>query len=214
MFVADWMTKKVVTISPDTSITEAARITKENKIRHLPIMKKDKLVGILSDRDIKEYVPSKATSLDVYELHYLLAKTKVEGIMTKKVITTTLDSPIEKAAMAMLENKIACLPVLENNQLVGIITDQDIFQVLVDITGIRHGGYRVSLTLEDVPGSIKGVADIIRKYGFRLQSVLTSYKKVKTGFRHIVIRMTSNGDFAGMKSALEKGYKGIKVIKG
>jgi len=214
MFVSDWMTRKVITVSPEDSIAEAAKLTKEKRIRHLPVVHGEKLKGILSDRDIKEYVPSKATSLDVYELHYLLAKTKVKEIMKTQAYTTTPDTPIEEAAMLMHDKKIGCLPVIEDSKLVGIISDRNIFQVLVDITGVRHGGHRISVTVEDRPGSVREVADIIRKYGFSLQSILTSYEKVKSGYRNVVIRAKGSGDFGHLKAELTGTYRGVKVKKG
>lgn len=214
MFVLNWMTKKVFTVSPNDSISDAARITKEKDIKHLPVIQRNKIVGILSDRDIKEYVPSKATSLDVYELHYLLAKTKVKEIMKKKVYMTTSDTPIEEAALVMHDRDIGCLPVVDNGKLVGIISDRDIFQVLVDITGIRHGGQRVSMLIEDTPGSVKDVADIVRKHGYSLKSVLTSYEGVKEGLRAVVIRMKGRGNFRAMKEELEGTYRGVKIKKG
>jgi acetoin utilization protein AcuB len=214
MFVSDWMTKKVFVVSPNDSISEAARITKEKEIKHLPVVKGSKIVGILSDRDIKEYVPSKATSLDVYELHYLLAKTKVKEIMKKKIFTASPDTPIEEAALTMHDNNVGCLPVIDRNDLIGIISDRDIFQVLVDITGIRHGGHRVFMLIEDKPGSIKDVADIIRKHGYNLKSVLTSYEGVKEGLRSVVIRMKGKGNFKGMKAELEGTFRGVQIKKG
>src|SRR5512143_989919 len=176
MYVSDWMTKKVVILYPDDYLSDAIALMREHDIRHLPVMRNDKLKGILSDRDIKEFSPSKATSLDIYELHYLLAKTKVSEVMKQKVITTAPDTPVEEAAMVLLDKNIGCLPVLEQGRLVGIITDKDIFRSLVDITGVRHGGNRICVTIEDRPGSIKEVADIVRKYNFRLQGILTSYE--------------------------------------
>ncbi|MBS1115083.1 MAG: domain containing protein [Nitrospirae bacterium] len=214
MFVSDWMTRKVITVSPEDSIAEASKLTKEKGIKHLPVVHGEKLKGILSDRDIKEYVPTKATSLDVYELHYLLAKTKVKEVMKTKVYTTTPDTPIEEAAMLMRDQKIGCLPVIENNRVVGIISDKDIFKVLVDITGVRHGGHRVSVTVEDRPGSVREVADIIRKHGFSLQSVLTSYERVDPGYRNVVIRAKGNGKFGSLKAELMGTYKGVKIKKG
>jgi acetoin utilization protein AcuB len=214
MFVSDWMARKVFTVSPDDSIAEAAKLAKEKGIKHLPVVQGEKLKGILSDRDIKEYVPSKATSLDVYELHYLLAKTKVKEVMKTKVYTTTPDTPIEEAAMLMRDQKIGCLPVIENNKVAGIISDRDIFKVLVDITGVRHGGHRVCVLVEDRPGSVKEVADIIRKYGFSLQSVLTSYERVDPGYRHVVIRAKGSGKFGPLKAELMGTYKGVKIKKG
>jgi acetoin utilization protein AcuB len=214
MFVSDWMTKKVIAVSPDDSISDAARLSKEKGIKHLPVVKKDRLKGILSDRDIKEFVPSKAPSLDAYEMHYILAKTKVKEVMKQKVHTAAPDTPIEEAAMIMHDNDIGCLPVLKNNKVAGIISDRDIFKVLVDITGIRHRGHRISMTVEDRSGSIKDVANIIKKHGFVLQSILTSYEGVKKGLRKIVLRINGSGNFMKMKMELEETYIGITIIKG
>ncbi len=214
MYVKDWMTKRVYTVSPDDPVSDAAALMKEKRIKHLPVVKKDRVVGILSDRDIKEYIPSKATSLDVYELHYLLAKTRVKEIMKKKVFTTTADTPVEEAARLMHDENIGSLPVLEKGGLIGIISDRDIFRVLVDITGIRHGGHRICLVVEDRPGSIKEVTDIIRKHGFGLQSILTTYEGIKEGYRRVVIRTKGKGNFRSLKIELEGGFKGVEIIKG
>lgn len=214
MFVSDWMTKRVYTVSPDDSISDAVRMMKERKIKHLPVLKEGKIKGIVSDRDIKEFTPSSATTLDIYELHYILAKAKVRDIMKTRVITTTPETPVEEAAMVLYDRMIGCLPVVENGRLVGIISDRDIFHALIDITGVRHGGNRVYLSIEDRPGSIKEVADIIRKYGFSMQSILTSYEGVEDGCRNIVIRTKGKGSFIGLRSELEKKYKGVKVRKG
>jgi len=214
MFVSDWMTKKVFTISPDDSLIDAASLLKEKKIKHLPVLKDERIVGILSDRDIKDYSPSKSTSLDIFEIHYLLAKTQIRDVMKTKVITTTPDTPIEVAAILMNDHNIGCLPVIEKDRLVGIISDRDIFKVLVDIMGARQAGHRVYATIEDRAVSIKEVVDVIRKYGFRLQSVLTSYAGVKEGLRKVVIRTKGEGDFEGLKSELERAYKDIDIRKG
>ncbi|RJQ47037.1 MAG: CBS domain-containing protein [Nitrospiraceae bacterium] len=214
MFVSDWMTKKVITVSPDDSVTDAIKLMKEKGIKHLPVLKDDKLKGIVSDRDIREFSPSKATTLDVYEMHYLVAKTKVRDIMKSKVITTTPDTPVEEAAMVMHDKEIGCLPVMESSKLAGIISDMDIYRVLIDITGVRHGGHRLYMTIEDRPGSIKDVADIIRKHGFGLQSVLTSYEGVKAGHRDIVIRTKGTGDFRNLRAELEGTFDNVRIKKG
>lgn len=214
MFVSDWMTRKVFTVSPDDTITDAIKLMKEKKVKHLPVLKNIELKGIVSDRDIKEYSPSKATSLDIYELHYLLAKTKVKEVMRANVTTSTPDTPIEEAAMVLHDMNIGCLPVVDKGKLVGIISDKDIFRALVDITGIRHGGHRIYLTIEDRPGSVKEVADIIRKYDFHLQSVLTSYEGVKEGYRDVVIRTKGAGDFKKLKAEIEGTFKGVRIQKG
>jgi len=214
MFVSDWMTKKVIILYPTDYLTDALSMMKEHRIKHLPVLKNDKLKGILSDRDIKEHSPSKATTLDIYELHYLLAKTQIADVMKTKVITTTPDAAVEEAALLMLDHTVGCLPVLEQGKLVGIISDKDIFRALVDISGVRHGGHRICVTIEDRPGSIKEVADIIRRHNYRLLGILTSYEGVKDGFRRVVIRTKGKGDFIGLKKEIEDTYKICQIRRG
>lgn len=214
MFVSDWMTKKVFTVGLDDYLADAVSLMGEKQIKHVPVLKGGKLKGVVSDRDIKEYCPSKATTLDIYELHYLLAKTKIKEIMRSGVTTTTPDTPVEEAAMTMLDNNIGCLPVLEGNNLVGIISDRDIYRALVDITGVRHGGTRICVTVEDRPGSIREVADIIRDHKFRLQGILTSYEGVKEGYRKVVLRTKGQGDYSGLKAELEARFRVCRIKKG
>jgi acetoin utilization protein AcuB len=214
MYVSDWMTRKVIILYPEDYLADAIAMMREHRIRHLPVMKNDKLRGVLSDRDIKEFSPSKATTLDIYELHYLLAKTKVQEVMKTKVVTTAPDTAVEEAAMIMLDRSIGCLPVMEQGRLIGIISDKDIFRALVDITGARHGGHRICVILEDRPGSIKEVADIVRKHNFRLQGILTSYEGVREGWRRVVIRTKGRGDFSKLKDELEDSFKVCQVKKG
>jgi acetoin utilization protein AcuB len=214
MYVSDWMTKRVFTVSADNYLSDALSLIKERSVKHVPVMKSGKLKGIISDRDIKEYSPSKATSLDIYELHYLLAKTKIKEIMITEVITTAPESPVEEAAMIMLDNNIGCLPVMEGGELAGIISDKDIYRALVDITGVRHGGNRICVTIEDRAGSIKEVADIIRRHNFRLQGILTSYEGVKEGYRRVVIRTKGKGDFNSLKAEIESMFKSCQIKKG
>jgi acetoin utilization protein AcuB len=214
MYVSDWMTKKVFSVEPDAYLSDALSLMKEKRIKHVPVVKGGKLKGILSDRDIKEYSPSKATSLDIYELHYILAKTKIREIMKPKVITTTSATPVEEAAMVMMDSDIGCLPVVDEGNLSGIISDKDIFRALVDITGVRHGGNRICVTIEDRAGSIKEVADIVRKHNFRLQGILTSYEGVKDGYRKVVIRTQGKGDFNSVKAEIEGTFKSCQIRKG
>ncbi len=214
MYVSDWMTKRVITIDVDDYLSDAITIMKEKCVKHLPVVKGDKLKGILSDRDIKEYSPSKATTLDIYELHYILANTKIKGLMKTKVFTIAPDTPVEEAAMIMLDKNVGCLPVVESGCLCGIISDKDIFHAMVDITGVRHGGHRICVTIEDRPGSIREVADVIRRYGFHLQGILTSYEGVREGFRKIVIRTSKAGDFKGLKDDLVDNFGNARISKG
>lgn len=214
MYVSDWMTKKVFTIEPDSYLSDALLLMKEKGIKHVPVVKGNKLKGLISDRDIKEYSPSKATSLDIYELHYLMAKTRIRELMRTKVITTTPETPVEEAAMLMLDKNIGCLPALDNGNLVGIISDKDIFHALVDITGVRHGGNRICVNIEDRAGSIREVADIIRKHNFRLLGILTSYEGMKEGYRRVVIRTQGKGDFNRLKAEIEGAFRTCQIKKG
>jgi acetoin utilization protein AcuB len=191
MLVKDWMTTDPFMVSPETSVMKASQIMRENNIRRLPVV--DDMgapVGMITDRDLKEASPSKATTLDVHELYYLLSELKVKDIMTRKVITVRPEDTVEKAAVIMLENKITGFPVVsDEGRVVGVLSQGDIFRVLTSITGIYRGGTVFSLKLEDRPGSIREVADIIRKHGGRMVSILTSYDLVEEGCRNVSIRI-------------------------
>ncbi len=214
MYVSDWMTKRVYTVSPDDYLSDAITLMRDRRIKHVPVVKAGKLRGIISDRDIKEFSPSKATTLDIYELHYILAKTKIRDIMKTRVIIITSDTAVEEAALLLLDQNIGCLPVMDEGKLIGIISDRDIYRALVDITGVRHGGNRICVTIEDRPGSIKEVADIIRKHNYRLQGILTSYEGVKDGYRRVVIRTRGKGDFGRLKAEIEESYKSCEIKRG
>lgn len=214
MFVADWMTKQVVTVVPDDSVARAMHLMLERGIKHLPVVHDGAVVGVISDRDIRAYTPSKATSLDIYEINYLLAKAKVKDAMGARLTTTTPDTSIEEAALALHENAIGCLPVVEGDVLVGIISDRDIFRALVDITGVRHGGHRICITVADRPGSIREVTDLVRARGFSLHGILTSYEKVPKGSRSVVIRTGTEGDFEALRADLENAYPSLRIKKG
>jgi len=133
-------------------------------------------------------MPSKATTLDVFELHNVLLETKIAKVMKKQVFTAKPDLPIEEAAMLMYDKNIGCLPIVENNKLVGIISDRDLFRVLVDITGVRQGGDRFYVVMPDKLGVTGEVLDIIKKHGFRIDSVLTTYEGVQKGYKRVVVR--------------------------
>jgi acetoin utilization protein AcuB len=190
MLVKNWMNTNVVTIDIDGSMQDAIRLLKENNIRMLPVMKKGELVGIITDRDLKQASASDATTLEIHELLYLVSKIKVGAIMTKAPITVHPDHTIEEVAQILLEKKISGVPVVDDTgQLVGTITQSDVFKVLVSLTGINTRGITFAFLLEDKPGSIKEVADIIRKFGGKMASILTSYDKVPEGRRKVYVRM-------------------------
>ena len=192
MIVSNWMSKNVITVDVDDSMQDAVKVMKQNDIRMLPVLKKGRLVGIITDRDLKRSAASDATTLDVHELLYLVSKIKVGNIMTKDPITVPQNFTVEETAEVLLRHKISGAPVVDQNgQLVGTITQTDLFRVLISLTGVGKGGIQFAFQLEDRPGSIKEVADIIRLYGGRMVSILTSYDGVPEGYRKVFIRMHS-----------------------
>lgn len=188
MLVKNWMSKDVITIDVNDSMTHASGLMKENNIRGLPVMKNGKLVGVVTDRDLKKASASDANSLDIHELLYLIAKIKIKEVMTKDPITIPVDYTVEGAAEVLLDNKLSGAPVVNNEgELVGVITQADIFRVLVSLTGVREKGIQLGFLLEDRPGSIKEVSDIIRKYDCRVVSIMSTSAN-QAGYRHVYIR--------------------------
>ena len=190
MLVKNWMSKNIITVDENDSMQDATKLLKEHDIRMLPVMNEGNLVGIITDRDLKKASASDATTLEVHELLYLLSRIKVKNIMTKEVITVPPDFTVEETAQVLLKNRISGAPVVDaNRQLVGAITQTDIFRVLISLTGVGNGGIQFGFQVEDRPGSIKEVADIIRNYGGRMVSILSSYDEVPQGYRKVYIRM-------------------------
>ena len=215
MLVENWMNRKVITVDADDSMMDASKILKENKIRMLPVLGKGKLVGIVTDRDLKRASPSDATSLAVHELLYILANVKIKEIMSRKPITVPFDYTVEEAAEIMLEHKISGLPVVDRDgTVVGTITQTDLFRVLISLTGVGKSGIQFGFLLEDRPGSIKEVSDVIRKYGGRMASILSSYERAPEGFRHVYIRFhdIDRTRLSEFKQELKKTAKTLYMV--
>ncbi|UCF83038.1 MAG: CBS domain-containing protein [Desulfobacteraceae bacterium] len=190
MLVKDWMNKEVITIEEKDSIQLAIKLLKEHDIRMLPVMKKGKLVGIVTDRDLKRTSASDATTLEMHELIYILSRIKVKEIMTKNPITVPFDYTVEETAEILLTNKISGAPVVDHEgQIVGTITQSDIFKVLVSLTGLSKRGISFCFMVEDRSGSIKEVTEIIRTYGGRMASILSTYERIPKGYRKVYVRM-------------------------
>jgi len=192
MLIQGWMTTDVITVTEDMSMMKASILMKEKRIRSLPVVdEKGKLIGIVTDTDLRDASPSKATTLDVYELNYLLSSMKIKDLMTKEPAYVKPDETVEFAAILMVENKISSLPVINNkNALIGIITQTDVFKVLLNITGVYTGGIQFAFSLEDRAGSIKEPADVIRSYGGRIVSILSTAaaETAEEGRRNVYIR--------------------------
>ena len=172
MYVSNVMTSNPFTVTPETNIADALSIMREKKIRRLPVVKGKKLVGIITKRKLLEVSPSTATTLSVFEMNYLLAKTVIKDIMTKDPITVTADMLLEKAAVIMVDNNIGGLPVVEDGNLVGIITEKDIFNTFVEVLGFRDPGCRISIDFgDDRPGHLASVASLTAEMNINISHI-------------------------------------------
>ena len=206
MFVKEWMTENPQTVTSRTPVMEAMHLLREGGFRRLPVVQDDKLVGIVTDRDLKEATPSKASTLSVYELNYLLSKLTVRDIMETSVFTVAPDDPIEKAALLMEENKVSGLPVVEVEKVVGILTITDILGTFVDVLGLREGGTRVTVFLPDEPGILMQVAEAGPPSN--IAAVVTS--GIKQGQRRELVLRVTGEDADGFAERLRE--KGVEIV--
>jgi len=210
-FMREKINRNPVTIGPDSSFYEVRALIHDKGIRHLPVVdKNNQLLGIVTDRDIREAGPSDATLLSVQELHYLLGKLKVSSFMTpkEKLITITPDTLIEEAVQLMHDHKIGCLPVLEGDKLYGIFTETDALAHLVDVFGFKEKGTRLTIALEDKPGTMLEILEVIKKHNINIISVVTPSFMVE-GKRIAALRIRTE-DYKDVVAELEK--KGFVVL--
>ncbi|MDR1856585.1 MAG: CBS and ACT domain-containing protein [Desulfovibrio sp.] len=189
MLVKNWMTPQVHTITTDTSMLKMGRMMKEHAIHRLPVVDDRRhVVGIVSDSDIRDASPSKATTLGMHEMNYLLAELTAKDIMTARPLTVKPSDSVEKAAMLMLDNTVGGLPVVDDDGvLVGIITDHDVFKALVNITGVREGGLQIGVDVPNEQGAMRPVFDVIRSFKGRILSVLSTNNQ--EGRRQVFVRI-------------------------
>ncbi len=211
MYIKDWMAKDVLTVDENTSLMRATRIMKENKIRRLPVVAHGKLIGIITDRDVKDASPSKVTSLDVHELYYLLNEMKVKDIMTSTPVILNGSDSLEKAAMIMLESKISGIPVVDDSgHLVGLLSETDILRGFIHTTGIKESAIQYVFDLPDKPGSVTKVIETMRKHNSRVISILTSFEDAESEQdKRVAIRILLNdeNEFENLNCDLEENYK-------
>jgi acetoin utilization protein AcuB len=191
MLIGNWMTKDPISVTSETSMMRAAKTIKDKAVHMLPVVDAaGKVVGVVTDRDLKEASPSKATTLDVHELYYLLSEIKVKDIMTSKVYTLTPEDTVERAAVLMRDKRIGGLPIVDaDNRLVGVITESDVLDVLISITGVLHGGLQIGFALSNVQGSLLVLIEDLARMGCRIMSVLTAFESVEASKRHVFIRV-------------------------
>ena len=179
----------MVTIDVRDTVQAAINLLLDNDISTLPVMEDGKLVGVVTDRDLKRVSPSDACLLDFQNIMYHVARIEVGAVMAKSPVTVPQDFTLEETAEVLLHNKISGAPVVSDaGQVLGIITKDDLFAALMALTGVSQRGILFGFELEDRPGTIKEVTDIIRRYGERLVSIVSTYETAAEGFRHVYVR--------------------------
>jgi len=214
-FLRERIQRKPITISPEASFFEARNLIHEKGIRHLPVVdKNNKLVGIVTDRDIRQAAPSDATLLSVQELNYLLGKLKVSAFMTPKdkLITITPDALVEEAVQLMRDHKIGCLPVVEGEKLYGLFTETDVLDHFVDIFGFKQKGTRLTVALEDKPGTLLEVLQVFKKHNIDVISIITPSFMVEKK-RIAAIRIKTENYKEIVKDLEKAGYDVLSIGK-
>lgn len=205
MFVKNRMTTNPFTISPDQTIPDAQEIMMKHGIRRLPVVKDGKLVGVVTKEDIERYSPSKATSLSMGEITYLLSKTKIKQIMTKDPVTISPNALLEEAATLMRDQKVGFLPVVDGDRLVGIITESDIFDAFIELLGFRERGTRLTVEASDEPGILARLTGIFAQYGANITRV--AVYRGADGTSSVVVGINSFNTEAIEKTLEENGFR-------
>ena len=166
MLVGERMSRPAITIKPDVPIQEALNLMHKEKVRRFPVVdQRGRLVGLVSEKDLLNASPSEATSLSVWELNYLISQIKVERVMSRSIISVTEDTPLEEAARIMADNNIGSLPVLRGNEIIGMITETDLFKIFLELLGARDAGIRITVLVIDKPGKLHELTGAILSAG-------------------------------------------------
>ncbi|SHH48698.1 CBS and ACT domain-containing protein [Desulforamulus hydrothermalis] len=209
MFVKDCMTTSPITIAKSTPILEALEKMKKLKIRQLPVTDKGRLVGLVTERELLTVTPSPATTLSVFEMNYLLSKMLVSEVMQKNPITVTPDTTIEEAALIMRENKIGSLLVMEADELVGIITQTDIFDAFIEFFGLKKAGTRLVLQVYDRVGAIADLTEIMKRMNINIRALVIHRKD--NDVIHMVVRVNTVDPEPLVKELEDRGIPVLSV---
>ena len=205
MLVRDIMQSRLVTISPKTTLPQAMRLAAERRIRHLPVVENGELIGIVSDRDLKQAMASPATSLEAHELNYLLNRLSVAEIMTQAVITIGPMFPVEEAARLMVQEKISALPVIEDGRLIGIVTETDVLELFVRAMGAGTPSTRLDVLLsDDRPCALPEIVNMIEGTGVCVTSIVTLQNRA--GVREAVVRVATINPGPAIAALEAAGY--------
>ena len=215
MLVNDWMSSPVTAVDVHDSMQKAVHLMTEKKIGMLPVLENGRLVGIVTDRDLKKAAPSSVAVFEMKQILYHMNRVKMEGIMTRDPITVQPDYTIEEAAEILREHNISGCPVLdEEGEMAGIITKNDIFKAVTSVTGMSKRGLQFGFQVLDNPGAVKEITDVIHKFHARLVSIMTTYNKAPQGYRYLHIR-TFNVDrdrLPDMRRELQEKAKMLYMV--
>lgn len=204
MYVHERMTRRPTVVLPDYSVAKAYQLMQEGRFSQLPVVDSDnKLIGLVTEKLLAEINPSSATSLSVYEINYLLSKTKVNDIMKTGVFKINKDALLEDAALVMKENRISSLPVTDGEYLVGIITRTDIFRAFIDIMGVKAPGTRVAITATDKTGVFAEITQIFASYGIDIRNISNFNENGKL---EMVVKVRSFDVDKAIEDIKAKGY--------
>jgi len=212
-FMREKIRKNPVTINPNASFFEARNLIEEKGVRHLLVVDEDnKLLGIVTESDIRKAGPSDVDMLRFQEASYLLRKLKVSAFMTpkEKLVTITPDALIEEAAQLMYEHKIGCLPVVEGEKLYGIFTETDAMDHFVDIFGLKQRGTRLTIAVDDKPGAVLGILEIFKKHNVNVISIVSPSFMVE-GKRIVAMRIKTEEYVPIVKDLEKAGYPVLSV---
>jgi acetoin utilization protein AcuB len=212
MLVQDVMETKLFTVAPETTLSEALRLTGQRRIRHLPVLDGDRLVGIVSDRDLKRAMASPATSRETRELRYLLDRLRVRELMTAAVITIGALSPIEDAARLMVLEKIGALPVTDGERLVGLVTETDVLRLFVRVMGAGEPSSRLDVLLGDRPHALAEVVQAVEAAGADISSLVTLSSP--GGLKEAAIRVRTINPGGAIRALEARGFAAREAWRG
>ena len=211
MLVQDVMQTKLFTVTPETTLAEALRLTGQRGIRHLPVLDGDRLVGILSDRDLKRTMASSAPELEAHELT-LPRRLRVEDAMTRTVITIGPAFPIETAASLMVREKIGALPVTDGDRLIGLVTETDVLRLFVRAMGASEPSSRLDIVVSNRPHAVAEIVQAVETSGAEISSLVTLAGE--GGFREVVLRVRTINPTSAVWSLRARGFSARETWRG
>lgn len=211
MQVKQKMITDVISVFPDASISLAFQIMHESKVKNLPVVRSGKLVGMLTEKELVQFSPSKATSLSIYEINYILSETKVEQIMDSDVVTCTEDMQIEDVAVLMIENDVHMIPVVENGDVIkGIITRSDIIEAFIDILGTGAKGTTYTFKVPHKPGSFSEILQSMQKHNMNITHIIV-YNKDGENAKEVIVKLENLDTKALEEEFAHKGYDILRI---